>query len=298
MSKSTFDKFHNDIINPNKHRINILRLSNHFTVDFIFSPPRLILKFVRLEKLILDNIKFKYLENLLNHFFFLPKLHSLIIHSSDFIQNPTLFYQQIFRLSKLKFCQIKYETKDSNQSALLTSADEEFSPIEHLIINTQFSIDAFDHLLSYVPQLRRLTINSVIKSRNWNRNLCSVILKHLEYVSLQFDSIRFTEFEILIKQFFNNIQVLRISSALDQAYLEAKRWEDLIISYMPNLQVFDLFHNAIARISYTDNPLAFHDLIDQFNSSFWIERKWFFAHQHTCPGTFDCGVFYSIEPYK
>jgi hypothetical protein len=32
------------------------------------------------------------------------------------------------------------------------------SPIEHLIINNHYDINAVDALLSYVPQLRRLSI--------------------------------------------------------------------------------------------------------------------------------------------
>ncbi|CAF4226210.1 unnamed protein product, partial [Rotaria sordida] len=54
ISKSKF-KHYKNIINPNKNRINILRLSNQFTVDIVFSSPYIISKFIQLEKLILEN---------------------------------------------------------------------------------------------------------------------------------------------------------------------------------------------------------------------------------------------------
>jgi len=56
MSKLTFEHYHRNIVIPNKYRINILCLSNPFTVDIIFSPSCLILKFYQLKTLILENI--------------------------------------------------------------------------------------------------------------------------------------------------------------------------------------------------------------------------------------------------
>jgi hypothetical protein len=297
ISKSSFEHYLNDIIILNKHRINILRLSNQFTVDVVFSPPRFILKFLQLKILILDNIKTKYLENIFIHLISLPKLYSLTIHLIDYIRNSNFFYLQIFRLTKLKFCQITYETKDNKQPSLILPA-KKFSPIEHLIINTQFSIDSFDYLLSYVPQLRRLSINSLVEPCYKKKGLSPITLKHFEYVSLIIDINCFNQIEILIKYFFQHIQVLRISTKYDTAFLDAKRWEKLIIFHMPNLRIFDLNYDGTVLMSYIHNPLTFHQLIDQFNSQFWIQRKWFFTHQHNCQETLNHGIFYSMEPYR
>jgi len=116
---------------------------------------------------------------------------------------------QIFRLLKLKFCKITYEIKNNIES-LSISADE-FSPIEYLIINTRFSIYSIDNLLSYVPQLRHLTIN-YLECCGKKRNLLPMTLKDLKYVSLKMNSIYFNQFGILIKCFFQHIQLLRIST--------------------------------------------------------------------------------------
>ena len=63
-----------DLYKENKDRIKVLRLSNPFTVDEVFSPVRLISSLTRLEKLILDQIHSKYLHNLLKHLIRLLKI--------------------------------------------------------------------------------------------------------------------------------------------------------------------------------------------------------------------------------
>ncbi|CAF3781435.1 unnamed protein product [Rotaria sp. Silwood1] len=40
--KSHVDLYNKNVFQPNKHRINILRLSNPFTIELIFSPPCLL----------------------------------------------------------------------------------------------------------------------------------------------------------------------------------------------------------------------------------------------------------------
>jgi hypothetical protein len=93
MSKSSFEHYNKNIILPNKHRINILRLSNPFTVDIVFSPPRIISKFLRLEKLILDNIDAKYLNNILNQSIHLPKLkYCKLTYQAKRGLLPSIFY--------------------------------------------------------------------------------------------------------------------------------------------------------------------------------------------------------------
>jgi hypothetical protein len=122
--------------------------------------------------------------------------------------------------------------------------------------------------------------------------LCPIVLKHLKYVSLKLALINFNLFEPYIKHFFRHVEVLRLTTKHDPAYLDAKRWENLITSYMPNLCIFDLFHIGFL------NRSTYHDLTDQFNSSFWVEKKWFFSHQHNSIGRANAGVFYSTQPYR
>ena len=112
MSKSNFELYHKNMIKPNKHRINLLRLSNPFTVDIIFSPPRIICDYIQLERLILDNIDAKYLNNILKHSILLLKLHSLVVTPADYVQDPSILFIYIFRLPNLKSCKFTYRTKD------------------------------------------------------------------------------------------------------------------------------------------------------------------------------------------
>ena len=56
LSKTNLELYHEHMINPNRHRINILRLSNPFIVDLVFSPPRTICDFIQLERMSIQNI--------------------------------------------------------------------------------------------------------------------------------------------------------------------------------------------------------------------------------------------------
>ncbi|CAF1190306.1 unnamed protein product [Rotaria sordida] len=256
MSKSNFEQYHKNIILPNKHRINYLRLSNAFTVDIIFSPPRLISKFLQLETLVFDNINARYLNNILHHLIILPHLHSLTINLIDYIQNSTLFYLQLFRLSKLKYCKIQFESKD----------DEQLLP-------------RFDYL-------NGIDFKDI--------ELYPLLLEYLKYVSLELDLVYFNRFEQLIKNFFYHVEILHFTSKYYSRYLDAELWEKLITSYMPYLRIFDINHDG----SIQHNLSRYHNWINQFNSSFWTEKQWFFTHQHDCQDTIGSGIFYSTNPYR
>ncbi|CAF1267412.1 unnamed protein product [Rotaria sordida] len=289
ISKSKFEDYHQNIIIPNRHRIDILRLSNPFTVDIIFSPPRIILKFIQLKTLVLDNIDAKYLKNILNHSIHLSKLHSLTIHLIDFIKNSTDFYLQIFRLPKLKYCKIKLSTMDD-----LTLSTNIFSSIEHLVINTCFPYESFHNLLSYLPQLRYLSIDVIYDCYHKPIDFSPIVLKSLKYISLKLSSMNFNQFEQIVKNFFHYIEVLHITSSNDSEFLNAKRWEKLILSSMSNLRIFDINHSGLVG----NNSSIYHDVINEFNSSFWILKQWFFKHQHSWEKGSDSGIFYSTNPYR
>jgi hypothetical protein len=294
MPKSSFELYHKNVIIPNKHRINYLRLSNPFTVDIVLSPPVTISKFIQLETLVLDNINAKYLRNIFTHAIVLNKLHSLVLSLADLVQDPAKLIGWIFRLPKLKSCKITYQTKDDRNLQPLLSNECSVSPIEYLVINTRFSCDSVANLLCRVPNLRHLSINCLVGYRNLNIDPSFIQLKHLKYVSLKLEGEFLKRLETLITNFFHRVEVLRLTTRYDKEYLNAQQWKQLIESYMPNLRIFDINHDS----SVKNHSLSYHDLINAFDSPFWIQRGWFFTHQHTWRTSLDGGMFHSTDPYR
>ncbi|CAM4979593.1 unnamed protein product, partial [Rotaria socialis] len=61
-----------------------------------------------------------------------------------------------------------------------------------------------------------------------------------------------------------------------------------------NLRIFDIYHNGVQL----QNQLDYDELIHAFTSSFWIEKHWFFTHQHDCSQSFNIKDFHSTQPYR
>ncbi|CAF3800333.1 unnamed protein product [Rotaria sp. Silwood1] len=288
MSKSNFKLYHKNMIEPNKHRINYLRLSNPFTIDIMFFSVRIICDYIQLERLILDNIDVKYLNNILKHLTFLPKLHSLVLTPIDYVQDTSIFFISIFSLPKLKSCTLTYRTKYDEQAMPIYMTDHKDSPIEYFVINNRFSIESLNDIFFCLPKIRYLSIDCLVGCDDPEIDEDPFVSRYLNNVSIKLDSINFNLLQKLIKRFFYNIEILHISTKSDQTYLDARQWEELILSSMPNLHTFDISHDGG----------TYHDLINKFNSSFWIKKQWFFTHQHDSQETLDSGIFYSTNPYR
>ncbi|CAF1074519.1 unnamed protein product, partial [Rotaria sordida] len=240
ISKSKFERYNTNIIIPFQYRITLLHLSNPLIIERLFSPISILLKFIRLENRHLLNIESKYFEEILIHLISLPFLYSLIVSCTDNVQNNNIFYHQIFRLPVLKYCKLSL-TRNS-QSNSLSMATTEFSPIEYFIIN-QLYIDELYAFLSYIPQIRRLSIRNLYKSPKKSiREFYPIVLNHLTHVSLNMIDVTFDEFQFIIKNLFNQIEILYISTKDDRAYIDANQWQELIQFHLPNLQIFDIQH--------------------------------------------------------
>jgi hypothetical protein len=155
---------------------------------------------------------------------------------------------------------------------------------------------ALTAFLSYIPKLRRLSIKLTHNYYQQVTPVSSTVLNYLTHVSLILENLKFDEFEPFIKQYFGQIKVLQISSNSYYTYLDADRWEKLILSHMPYLRIFDIQHTY--KISYGHkHETMFQHFFEKFTSSFWSERKWFFAYDYNSEKSF-VGLFYSIEPYR
>ncbi|CAF4770400.1 unnamed protein product, partial [Rotaria sp. Silwood2] len=88
--------------------------------------------------------------------------------------------------------------------------------------------------------------------------------------------------------------------------MDNRKWEELISSYIPNLSIFDIrCEDYLNHIHSSTNNFLFNQSvpnfqINKFTSSFWIERRWFFAQQqqHYQSKYTDRTIFYSTDPYR
>jgi len=275
ISISSFKDYYRNVLLPNKQRISSFHLSNPFTIDTIFSSGQ----FIYLEKLSLDNTQ----PIRLTHLSFLPRLHSLTIHSLD----CTDVYLDIFRLPKLKFCEINLKS--------IANCDYQSHSIECLIIKSDFQFHSLPSLFFTLPELRSLTIDSLDTVPSHDLTISnSTPSNKLNKLSIKLDLVDFNHFEALTRYFLRSITYLRISTGYDPTFLNARRWESLINDYLPNLRVFDLNHDGLIR----NQLLTYHECIEQFNSSFWSKKQWTFTHQHDWQERIDAGIFHSTNPYR
>jgi hypothetical protein len=154
-----------------------------------------------------------------------------------------------------------------------------------------------DSLLSYVPQLRRLSFHSLLESRSERTKTSPPLLNHLTHISLGTNSIKFDQFEQLFVNLFSNAEVLRFTKGCDadSEYMGANKWEQLKISHIPNLRIFDIQLDVLEE---NDDRLRIETQINQFTSPFWMERQWYFAHRCYQTKYGHRIGFYSTNPYR
>ncbi|UJR11280.1 hypothetical protein I4U23_015462 [Adineta vaga] len=275
ISKLSFQYYYTQILVPYQHRIQSLRISSAFIIDLLFASKSIELNLIHLEKLVLHNVsKSNYFHDLLDYLPSIPCLTSLVIICKHPVQNKSSIYQQIFRLSQLKYCNISFD--GFNKYEILPMAKDEFSPMEIFIINDRCTITEFNVLLSYVPKLRRLSAPYLIDSDDNQIRSYTSTLNHLTHFSLDCDCIHFNQFELMIQNLFPYIQVLHFSTEENKNFFDAHRWEHLITCHMPHLRIFDM--KISSYLSFIGQRNDCINKIEQFSSLFWLERNWFFTY--------------------
>ena len=123
-------------------------------------------------------------------------------------------------------------------------------------------------------------------------------MKHLTHLSCELGSIEFGRFEQIIKDFFPAFEVVHFTATCDRnnTHLNMDKWKQLIMFHMPNLRILDI--QLEMYVGFFDCQLAIETEINQFTSSFWIERQWFFAHRFYEKRYGNRCIFYSTNPYR
>ena len=258
--------------------------------------------FNRLETLIINDVEPESVETILDSLFSLSVLSSLVIKSIGTKHVPWEIYQRIFRLPVLKYCRISMSIK--RHPGLLLSSMNDVSSIEHLVIDNEISLNQLDSLLSFVPQLHRLSVNKLIDHYgNYNVLTNVFTLNYLINVSVHLIGIPFSDVEELVRKCFPQVQILHFSAIgtffypFDTGYGNAPRWQQFISTSMPNLLTFD-FQCQNCSYGQAINRQVYENEISKFNTLFWLERRWFFGCQYYKRKNCYNALLCSINPYK
>ena len=292
---STFDEFYayryEQFILIHKDQIFSAHLSISSEEEHFFSFFPINASLNRLESLVLRKMDPPILCSLLPDLICLPRLFSLTIdmeYNSEYLDD---IYQSIFTLPKLKYLKCLAEESDVNVS-IPFALNNQYSTIENLIINHSCTFDELSVILSYTPELRRLNFSQLDESALVIGTLLPTRLSNLTHIFLNVPYITFNEFKIFITSLECKLKTLRFTTrSADVTYMDAYRWEELILKYFPQLKQF-----YFQYCEETDDECEFLPYIEdvsQFTSSFWIGQKWIFE---TAMNSVE--VKYSIHPYK
>jgi len=225
----------------------------------------------------------------------LPNLISLTIKTRDNVSELRDIYQFVFTLPKLKY--IECSDGDSNEDpdpvyiSLPMAINEQFSTIEHLVIDHECTFKELFAILSYTPQLRRFAVTGRCENPGFESRLP---LKLLNLMSITFAvcNVKFDEFKKFIRSLGCKLTVLYFyNDCQDINYLDANQWKEFIMEYLPQLKKFKFEYNRFLH-SENDCPIHPEDL-NEFISSFWIQRKLYVQVE-----MYPCDVIYTIGPYK
>ncbi|CAF0946073.1 unnamed protein product [Adineta steineri] len=190
----------------------------------------------------------------------LPKLYSLTIENI------------------IETCDIDVFT---DYSLPTTATHKQLSSIEHLIIKHSCSIEELDSFLSYTPKVQRLNF-FIHGNKKTSLNLLSLNhLRHLTSLSIKVRSMKFDRFENLINQFKFHLKTLSLRIwSRNKNYLNACRWERIILQNLPQLEHFSMKY--LVRFRNDDQPLVYSDEPNEFLTSFWLQRQWLLKIEIKC----------------
>ncbi|UJR11575.1 hypothetical protein I4U23_015755 [Adineta vaga] len=110
--------------------------------------------------------------------------------------------------------------KNGFEADLPLAYDNRYSPIKYLHLEGKCQLKILSSILSYVPQLRYLSVNKLYADAQNQSKTSSVILNHLLHASIQH---------------LSNLQTLHFS--MDSDISDLYQWEPLILSHIPHLRI-------------------------------------------------------------
>jgi len=252
-------------INFNQHQIlSINLLTVNRDIGIIITSP-INSSFTRLKSLTLNGIESDILLLLLSHLASLPRLFSLLIFQWIKLDELSDCYVLILNLPKLKY--LKFFVNENQPPNVTVSlpipAYQPVSRIEFLVIDHPCTSQDLSNIISYTPHLSRLYVTRQLTIKE--NFPISFPLSNLTKLSFDLPSISFDEFERIISKIDAKLKVLRLCIMFDnRAYLDARRWEQLILYYLPGLEKFYFkYFDFIAQNLETQRHSEFFTILNR-----------------------------------
>ncbi|CAF1241254.1 unnamed protein product [Rotaria sp. Silwood1] len=192
-----------------------------------------------------------------------------------------------FVLRKLKYYRM-FCFYDNHLITLPLATNNQCSPLERLIINHRCSLNELESLIPYTAELRQLTSHQTDSNITM---LQSITLIDLMFIYLHMCKISFYELKTFLVNISSTLKILSIHCSENIIFLDAHRWKQFISYYYPQLEKF---YFTYYDLTDNDNQYEIYPgQINQFSSTFWIERKWTF---HVKIDNAD--IKYVVYPYK
>jgi hypothetical protein len=281
------------MVHINKQQILSIHLLMSLYFNHLLALPFINSSFERLESLVLLSPEPSTLIFILNELISLPRLFSLTITQLYSLSDLTNIYQIVLALPVLKY----YKISASNllvPISLPISTNQQPSTIEYLIIDHCCTFNELSAIVFYTPRLRHLNfLESYEVPGTYGIPLPST-LTHLTYLRIRVCHLKFDEFEMFIRQIRPKLKVLIFITLSEEiAYLDAHRWEQLIVQDLPQLEKFSLRYYENIDDDEDHEPQINFEGSNPFLSSFWLERQWILDLEIESEN-----IVYSIGPYK
>mgnify|MGYP001039548468 FL=1 len=290
---SIFDnQYENDyfnVLNQQKHHITSLNFM------YINRIQRIIINssFTRLKSLVFIDLSTDNLLEQLTNLTLLPYLSSLkILRHHDYSIVLDEIYQRIFQISTLTYFKL---SSNIYRPRISFSTDFLWNSIQYLTMNHSCYLDDLYAILSYTPRLIRLTCQELLKPTNTISNYCQIMnLDCLTMISISECYVCFDNFEEFLRKISTHLQTIRIHTYWDANYLDACRWENLIEEYMIEFKEFIFQHHDFLDDDF--QLTEYHLLLNQFRSSFWINKKHYFDLTIDVNDRSWTEIIYSLRP--
>ncbi|CAF1577281.1 unnamed protein product [Rotaria sp. Silwood1] len=243
--------------------------------------------FDHLECILVKVVQSDILIPILFNLSYLSCLFALTIEAWCIKEKINDIYRLIFVLRKLKYYRM-FCFNDDHLITLSLATNNQCSPLERLIINHRCSLNELESLIPYTLELRQLTSHQTDSNITM---LQSITLINLMFIYLHMCKISFYELKTFLVNISSALKILSIHCSENIFFLDAHRWEQFISYYYPQLEKF---YFTYYDLTDNDNQYEIYPgQINQFSSTFWIERKWIFHVEID-----NADIKYIVYPYK